>query len=114
MDLSAVYASSWQRTSNVADVTLHVKASGALTPIVAQPALRRAASAQDLASEPALLEKTMTVFHLWAENLPDGAAAPKKGDKVEEADGTTWTVRSVESQCMGQRFRCLCLLDRGA
>ncbi len=104
------WGQSWREVEDPVEVILHVKTSGGLEAQPVGVGFRRDVSEEDVSDEPALLEGASTVFHLWAEQLPDGVE-PKKGDKVESA-GVTWSVTSLKRQSRGTRFRCVCVMDR--
>lgn len=72
--------------------------------------LKRDATLEDFADEPALLEQQTTAFHLWAENL--AGAVPAKGWKVRRADDSVWHVTRVQTLDQGRRYRVACFLER--
>ncbi len=63
---------------------------------------------------PHLLQKDMTVFHLWRDNL--GEIVPKIGDKLTH-DSKLWVVQSVMEMdrdgCGAQRYRVMALKSTG-
>jgi hypothetical protein len=109
MDLSGMYSSDWLIVDDVATVTLAVKGGASQS---VPNALRREISTEDVVQDPALLEGTDAVFHLRAADL-DGTV-PKKGDKITDAAGEVFTIRSLRKQAQKTRYRCVCKLDRSA
>jgi hypothetical protein len=100
MDLSALYRSSYLRANNLQTVTYTVKGGAAQS---VSYVLRREISTEDKVTEPALLEGTECVFHLWADNL--AGTVPKKGDTITEAGGSVYTIRRVQTHVHGWRYR---------
>jgi hypothetical protein len=94
---------------NLEDVTYFVKTSDGATPyptgVDVADVLRRATDKSLLANDKSLARGS-TVFHMWTANLGD--ITPKVNDRVEDADTTTWTVKTVELQTLGTRYKLTC------
>lgn len=85
-------------------------AAGASVPYVQRNAITK----EDAVTDPALLQRDSSVFHLWAAQL--GGIVPKIGDRL--TFGPVWVVRSVglmDRDAGGvQRYRCVTIRSTGS
>jgi hypothetical protein len=109
MDLSGLYRTFYQRVGGTETVTLLIETFAAPVEKVVADVLKRDSGTADVTAGGAVLETNTAAFHLWAEPL--AGTAPKKGDKIRRADGTTWTIRQVQKHAQGFRWRCEALED---
>ena len=72
-------------------------------------AKRRAASKNELQTS-GLFGKVALTWHLWRVKL--GGITPKPNDKIKDARGRYWSVKEVEVQSFGNRFRLTCIEER--
>lgn len=50
---------------------------------------------------------------LWAAILESALIpAPRSGDLIRQADGTTWAIKSVRKKMMGNDYSCECVKNR--
>lgn len=73
---------------------------------------RKNPTAKDLADAQAFLSVNDTMFYVWKSKL--GSVVPKPGDRLTIADssapdnGEAFTVRSVSTFLLGQRYQLVC------
>ena len=77
---------------------------------VVQNTLWLQAKATDLQGGKLLASKTRVVY-AWNEKL--ATIAPKIGDVLQRVDNTRWTVKDVDAQAFGNRYRLVVLKEVG-
>lgn len=78
-------------------------------PVVVLRAKRRTPTLDDVTTA-GLLGKAACVWHLWAAEL--GGFKPKIDDKITDANGDDWLIKTVETHSLGNRFRLTCVQTR--
>lgn len=82
------------------------------TPVTGVQALRRALDKRtislfgDVAIEPT--DVPIILFVGNADNVSLAGSVPKNGDKITDAAGDNWTIKSVGQRTMQSRYTCLC------
>ena len=92
-------------------VTLKRRQSdGTFTTVVTCHALRREISQEEMTASYALATRGVR-WHLWKDEL--GPVEPKPQDLIEDGDGVSWGVESVEIGTWRTRYRCVTTKSRG-
>lgn len=92
-------------------VTLHTRTAAGVTSSQVVPYVHKQAETLDNATTaPAVTESETTIFRLWAIEL--AGTVPRKGFRIELADGTFYSVTKVETLSKGRSFRCHARKDK--
>lgn len=78
------------------------------TPHTINFVLRKAEQESDVDRGDAILDESLTIFHLWVEPLEAALTGlrPFEEDRIQTADGNVYTIEEVEVHNRRKRYRC--------
>lgn len=102
-------STSYTLYEEVEDVTLSPRVTG--SPDASVKAKRRVATKNDYTFAANLgITTEIIVWHLWASTM--GSLVPRPDDTITDSDTVDYTIRSVQKMSLGQRYRCMCTVER--
>src|SRR5262245_29906004 len=106
-------ADTWRLVIDLVDITFRRKGpEGVYGAAVAIPDCYRIRKEETGTAADPSVTVYRTAFHVWAMNVPGGAAErPVDGDKILH-DSNIYTIISVREECRGLRFRYECREDQ--
>ena len=76
-----------------------------------EAALRRAVTLADVQTFGLTPDSEAAAWHIPFELLDAESIAPRRNDRIVQADGTAWRVDNVETQSLVSRYRLVCVKE---